>query len=588
MLLNKEKVKKVLTQASKLSTIYLDTETTGLDWKVSKIIGLCFASPKNKEGYYVEWSNVPQDILKKILLNPKIRKVFHNAKYDLHMFRSHGLDYAGRIDDTMVMAKLFHKMDEKVSIGLKPLATKYIDPNADIAEKALWDELRRITPKGQDVDFSKAPLKLLADYGAKDPFYTMGLDNKFYKSVSEEYPDLYETERRLVLVTLEMEERGVPLDVKKIAVMDKVLAKQEVDIAKKIFKVAKKEFNLNSDDEMADLLYRKLQLPIIATSDKTGKPKVDEYTLNKLNHPIISTILEYRTANKLRTTFGLNLSEKCKDGILHCNFNSLGARTGRFSSSDPNLQNIPRQHGIRDYFICRKGFNNFYFDYSQIEMRLYTHYCRDISLWRALKDGEDLHALTASKVLGCSLEEAKKDEEKRKVGKRLNFGIIYCMGAATFARKFNMEEATCKQFIDRYFAGFPRAKAWKWEVINTVKKTGFITNEFGRKRLIQPDKAYTGINHLIQGCAADIIKRSMVRVYDHLKGTGANMLLQIHDELVIEIPKGQEQKLVPEILGIMEDFKDKDFSVDIKCDVEWTSTTWGAKKEWTPQAKKSS
>ena len=582
MLLDKAKCKKLLDKAIKIKTIYLDTETTGLNWKVSKIIGLCFAYPKEKEGYYVEWKNVDQKQLGKILGDAKIRKVFHNAKYDLHMFREAGLLNQGRIDDTMVMAKLYHKMDERVSIGLKPLSAKYIDPNAELAEKALWAELKRLTPKGEDVNFANAPLSLLADYGAKDPYFTGKLDEKFYKPVTDEYHDLYETERELVLVTLAMEERGVPINVPKIKEMDKVLEKQEIDACKKIYKVAGKTFNVNSDDELGDLLYKQLGLPIIATSDKTGKPKVDEYTLQKLQHKIIPLILEYRLANKLRSTFGLNLAERTIKGVLHCNFNSLGARTGRFSSSDPNLQNIPRQHGIRDYFVCRKGFNNFYFDYSQIEMRLYTHYCKDVSLWRALKDGVDLHSLTASKVLGCTVEEAFADEEKRKVGKRLNFGIIYCMGAATFARKFNMEEAKCKEFIDRYFTGFPRARAWKWEMINAIKKTGFITNEFGRKRVIQPGKEYTGINHIIQGCAADIIKSSMIRVHKHLEGTGANILMQIHDELVIEIPKGKEKKLTPEILSIMEDFSDKNFSVDIKCDVEWSNTSWGQKKEWKP------
>jgi len=471
-------------------------------------------------------------------------------------------------------------VDERGSHKLKDLAETHIDPRAKDTQKTLekWMKDHNVT------DFSKVPLRIIAPYAEKDTFYTYKLWEYLKPMIEKDYKELAETEHKLLWTTIKMEKRGVLIDVEHLKAQSKSLLESANKIEKEIQKILdassyKEEITLSSNESVSGFLIS--QGIEVGKSTKTGKPVMDKWFLQKVDHPIAKLIMDWRALTHVEATYCKGLPERAQDiekgkGTIYCNFKQTGTVTGRFSCTDPNLQNIPREAGgIRKGFLVREGYRNFYFDYSQVEMRILAHYSRAPEMLEAYKNNIDLHSLTASKLRNKPIKELT--EKERYDGKHLNFAIIYGMGATGFAKKFEVSVEVAKEFLNNYFDAFPMIRAFKNLAWRKVSDTGKLRNLYGRVRHLKYDEGYKAVNALIQSAAADLLKKAMVRVDDILKKTKSHIIMQIHDELVIEIFKGEEY-LISKIQKTLSDCPE--YRIPIVVDVQYSDTNWEEKKDW--------
>jgi len=543
--------------------ISLDTETTGLRWYLEKIIGISIAD--NKSAKYITVDKLIPYKIQFLIGHNKV--VLQNAKFDFHFIMNEGFEIPKDFEDTMLASKV---IDENQSHHLEDLAIKYC--NAPYWKKELQEYMKANKCEHKDV-----PIGIMNKYAAGDAYWTLKLWKKL-EALLKLDPDMmrtYEREKKVLPIVLGMERRGMLIDRKYLEQLNKKLEINLQKLEKEICKIAGYNFNLRSGKEMGEFLYRKLKLPILKQG-KSGAASVDEYTLKQLKHPVIKKILSYRLDTKLKTTYteGL-LTILPKDNVLHCKLNQMGAETGRFSCSDPNLQQVPRENGIRNAFICRPGYTLFFFDFSQVEMRLCAHYSGDKYMIDSLLAGKDLHLSMAAKFY--NIPEKKVTKQQRKKIKQLNFGILYGIGADGLALKFEITKSDAMRILNDYYGTYPMLRAFRNDVINKIRGRGWVMNHYGRKRHISPQDAYIGPNSLIQGCAADLFKEAMIKVSECLKGKKSQPLLAIHDELVIEV-HNSEFKLIPEIKKAMENLND--FAVPMLVEVEYSTTNWGEKKSW--------
>lgn len=398
----------------------------------------------------------------------------------------------------------------------------------------------------------------------------------------------YEMEMPLIRVLVDMETRGIEVDAETLAALGKEIRAELTDLEKKIYSAAEGPFNINSPQQISEVLFERLKIET-QTKKKTatGQRKTGKDILTELvdAHPVVPLILQYRETFKIFSGFLTPLSEmSALDGKVHTTYLQTGTGTGRLSSEKPNLQNIP--HGgrwakeLRDAFLPLKGFTLVSLDYSQLELRLLAHVSHDETLVSAFMGGEDIHALTASKVFGVPL--ARVDAKQRRVGKTLNFGIVYGMGPRLFAKTSGVSMEEAKKFITEYFKAFPKVSAWQEQVKAEMKKNGFVENENGRKRWF-PEHGAVGeferaaINMPLQGLGADILKIAMIRSAKELvENEGARnaafLLLSIHDELLFEIRDDLVSTLVPRLKSIMEEAYP--LSVPLVAEVK-TGKKWG-------------
>ena len=549
--------------------ISLDFETSGLDFVKDKVIG--FSTADKDTAVYYPISAKSLEKLRKLHQDAD-NIVFHNAPFDIRCLLQLGIEPAWeKYHDTLIMA---HLLDEHQVKKLKNLALE-IDPEAKDAETELKEWLKT----NKKTNYEDVPLELMSTYASRDARYTYDLYYHYLPEITETWSGLYETERKLIKCVVLMEERGVAVDAKFLRGQYSKLMGEAKAIEKKLRKLTKvpKGFNFGSNDDLADLLFNQMKLPIYYTG-ATGKPAVNKYTLeNYPDNEIVEGIQALRSKSHIAATYC-----QLEVDVLHGHFLQTGTISGRFSSAEPNLQNIPRELGdIRRGFICRPGYQNFYFDYKQIEMVLFAHYSKDALMLEILNSNGDLHRDLAQKLY--NKKEVSDDE--RTVAKRLNFGILYGMGAKRFAMIYGkLLRATypdedplivAQRFVSSYYQTYPSVRRLRNEIISLIEERGYIKDLFGRYNRVQRDKAYKGLNALIQSCAADLIKEAMVRVQDYLSEHGhGNMLLQIHDELVIEIERGHEDVMVPEIKKRMEDFGEYKFRAPIRVDIKYTDTNW--------------
>lgn len=502
--------------------------------------------------------------------------VFHNAKFDLHMLETIGMRVGCKIHDTMVMAHIYNPNEPNKQ--LKVLAKKYLgEEPAD--EKAVKDWLRKNKTKRYDL----VPHDIMEPYAINDTRITYGLF-KFYEEKGVTEDATYLTEMKLLNALLNMERRGVPVD------LDYVRSQAERCDARiaEVLEYTEKTFgdvNLGSNVQLKDFLFNKEGLACTNYTPK-GNPCLDQYNLHLLKHPIIPYVLEFRDLSKVRSTYlDYMLEHHDSEQAIHCSYFQVGAKTGRLSCREPNLQNIPVKGtvNIRRAFTVRPGYTNYYLDYSQIELRLLAHYSKEQKMIDAYLNDEDLHELTARGMFN-----GECDKEKRNMAKRLNFGIIYGIGGAKFVSMIHQEYpeikinvGQAKEYISRYFRTYPGVSRF----ISAVKSNifmranvkdggvyeGYVTDIFGRRYLCDTRESYKAVNYLIQGCAAGIIKKAMIDIDTFLASKKSNVLLTIHDELVIEV-HNQEEELVQKIVDIMEDRNT--FRVPILVNVEKTSTNW--------------
>ncbi len=555
---NEEDLKKLCDFFLTNKILSLDTETTSTNAIDAELVGLSFAV-KEHEAFYVpipenrEEAQKRVDIFRPVYESEKILKVGQNLKYDLEVLRNYGIELKGKMWDTMIahyliQPELRHNMDYMAEIYLH-YQTIHID------------EL--IGPKGKNQrSMRELDPKDVYEYAAEDADITLQLKNKLEPELKKYGAEklFYEIEMPLMPVLAEMEMNGVCLDTDSLAETSKQLTSRMNEIEQRIYELAGQPFNIASPKQVGEILFDKLKIVEKAKKTKTGQYVTSEEVLQQLKnkHEIVADILEHRGLKKLIGTYIDALPKLINPhtGHIHTSFNQTITATGRLSSSDPNLQNIPIRgedgKEIRKAFIPEPGCLFFSADYSQIELRVMAHLSNDDNMIEVFREGKDLHAATAANIYKKPIEEVTRDERTK--SKRANFGIIYGITVFGLAERLDIDRAEAKQLIDGYFDTFPQVHDYMEKSKEIARQQGYVTTLFGRRRYL-PDinsansvvrgfAERNAINAPIQGTAADIIKVAMIRIFQRFKKEGikSKMILQVHDELNFSVyPEEKEQ-----------------------------------------------
>ncbi|MEY4242880.1 MAG: polymerase [Verrucomicrobiota bacterium] len=564
-----------------------DIETSGLDRFGSKLLGIAF-SWKAHEAWYLPCIELEP-------LMPALREVFassaekigHNLKFDLSILHHHGLQPTGPFFDTMLADTLVaperrHSMDylSEILLGYTPVKLADIsNEQPDLQAEGALDLFSHAakTRVSRNLDITAIPLPILAEYAAEDADVTLQLADAILPKLREVGQEaiLREIEGPLLPVLVDMEMEGISIDPEALGVIGGELQLQIDELVKSIQCHADRSFNIGSPKQLGEILFNQLGLADKAKKTKTGQYKTDEQTLATLEgkHPIISDILAWREATKLKNTYLDALPQHivAETGRIHTHFHQLVAATGRLASSDPNLQNIPVRseagRKIRKAFVPRKSqiahleFEILSCDYSQIELRVMAALSRDATMIEAFQNHADIHTITAAKVFGVSPDAVTS--EMRRTAKMVNFGIIYGISAFGLSQRLAIPRSEAAGVIEAYFREYPAIREFMSRTVEEARESGYVETLSGRRRYFPDLKSgnqnlrgnaeRAAINSPIQGTAADMIKLAMIRVHALLRETPyqTRMLLQVHDELVFDLAMHEKQELVPKILEIM-------------------------------------
>ena len=555
----------LVTLLSTADVISLDTETTSTNAIEAQLVGLSFAI-EEKKAYYVpvpEQADEAQNIVnrfKPIYENPNTLKVGQNIKYDLEVLRSYGVALQGPLFDTMIahyllQPELRHNMDFMAEVYLN-YETVHIDALIGPKGKA-QKNMRELAPSE------------VYNYACEDADITLQLKNVLQPKLVETGVErlFNEVEMPLIPVLAEMECNGVRIDTAALKETSQVFTERMLQLEQEIYQAAGKTFNVASPKQVGDILFGEMKIIDKPKKTKTGQYVTSEEVLQTLRskHPIVAHILDYRALKKLLGTYVDALPKLInpRTGHIHTSFNQAVTATGRLSSSDPNLQNIPVRgedgKEIRKCFIPDEGCEFFSADYSQIELRVMAHLSQDANMLDAFREGYDIHAATAAKIYNKPVSEVARDERTK--AKRANFGIIYGITVFGLADRLNIERAEAKQLIDGYFKMFPQVQQYMEQAKETARANGYVETFFHRRRYL-PDinsgnatvraiAERNAINAPIQGSAADIIKVAMVRIFQRFQRENirSKMILQVHDELnfsVLPTEKEQVERIVME------------------------------------------
>ncbi len=588
-----EQLKAWLDQLQKTPLFAFDTETTSLDYMQAEIVGVSFCIEPGHAAYLPlahDYPGAPDQLdrkktlakLKPLLEDASRHKVGHHLKYDAHVLLNHGIALAGMRYDSMLESYVLnstatrHDMDSCAKHYLGVVTIKY----EDVAGKG-----------AKQITFNQVALEQASEYAAEDADVTLQLHRVLHGELAKLPPllKLYEEiEQPLVPVLLDMEHRGVLVDRELLRIQSGELAKRLVELEADAHKSAGQPFNLDSPKQLQEILFNKLGLPAMRKT-RTGQPSTAEDVLEELadKYLLPRIILEYRGLAKLRSTYTEKLPEQIdeKTGRVHTSYHQAVAVTGRLSSSDPNLQNIPIRtpegRRIRQAFIAPKGHLLLAADYSQIELRIMAHLSGDESLRRAFAAEGDIHRATAAEVF--AVEPAAVTADQRRAAKAINFGLIYGMSAFGLARQLGIERHAAQEYVGRYFGRYPGVREYMERTRALARSQGFVETVFGR-RLYLPDinsrdrqaQQYaerSAINAPMQGTAADIIKRAMIKVHAWLaaESVPAKLVMQVHDELVLEVADSAVEKVRHEVAKIMSGAAE--LSVPLKVDT-------GTGKNW--------
>ena len=558
---NSELERKLLLQTmQRQKSVCFDTETTGLDAVSASLIGIAF-SWQAHTGYYVpipedtEARKAVLDSLLPFFENDSIEKVGQNLKYDLKVMQQHGISVKGKLFDTMLAHYIInpdmrHNMDvlAETYLGYRP------KPITDLIGK-----------KGKNQGSMRdVPLDQQTEYAAEDADITWQLKEHFEKELgkNEQRALLDKVELPLVRVLAAMELAGISIDVPYLNEMSKVLQQEATALEQRIFEQAGETFNLASPKQLGPILFDKLKLIDKPKKTKTGQYSTAEEVLSTLakDHPIVAHILEWRSVQKLNNTYVSALPEdvNATTNRIHTVYNQAVTATGRLSSNHPNLQNIPirtpRGQQVRKAFVAKDDEHVLMAaDYSQIELRVIASLSEDPSMLAAFNNNEDIHAATAAKVFGVPISEVSR--EQRSQAKTVNFGIIYGVSAFGLSNQTTLTRKEAKALIEAYYESYPKLKAYISEQVDFAREHGYVATVLGRRRylkdinsrnaIVRGAAERNAINAPIQGSAADIIKLAMLTIYDKMQQQNfkAQMLLQVHDELVFECPKSELEAL---------------------------------------------
>lgn len=544
----------------------IDTETDSLRVMDAKLVGIGIGDEEGRAWYIPLNGNIEKErvisLFKPLLENPEIGYFGHNIKYDLHILRNHGIDIQNIAFDTMVASYLVAPQKQRHNLDALSLEFfgKVKTPISDLIGKGK-----------KQITMLDVPLEKAASYCCEDVDYTFRLKKKLEKEVEKEgLQQLLQTlELPLIPVLLQMEEKGIFIDVDKMGRMHHDLEGKLETLKGAIYEMAGETFNLNSPKQLGIVLFEQLEIrpaKKTATGYSTGADVLDGL---RETHPIIEKVLEYRGLEKLRSTYVDTLPTQVSPntGRIHCTFNQSVAATGRLSCQDPNLQNIPIRtdegRKIRDAFIPQKsGWSFLAADYSQIELRLLAHLSGDPTLIKAFNEGEDIHAYTASLVYGIPLEEVTS--KMRYAAKAVNFGILYGQGPFGLSKEIGIPVEEAKAFIKTYFERYGQVRDYLEACKTSAREKGYSLTLLGRKRpipemnsknaFIRQAAERLAVNTPLQGTAADLIKMAMIEIQQTLenKALEGYMVLQIHDELVFELPDHEVERLTQIVKGLME------------------------------------
>ncbi|MCV6591759.1 MAG: DNA polymerase I [Silicimonas sp.] len=573
-----------IAEAFALGYMAVDTETTGLDEMVADLVGISLASVAGKAAYIplthktassddlfgsdelVEGQMGLEEalaLLKPLLEDPSVIKIGQNMKYDAKIFARHGIDVAP-IDDTMLMS---YAMNAGLhNHGMDALSDRYLS-HEPIEIKSLLG-----TGKNQ-ITFDRVPVEDAVKYAAEDADITLRLWQAFKPELHKrKVATVYETlERPLVPVLAEMEMAGIKLDRDVLARMSNAFAQKMAQLEDEIYELAGRKFNVASPKQLGEIMFDEMSLTLPdgkpPKKGKTGAYSTGADVLEDLAtlHDLPRRILDWRQLSKLKSTYTDALQDhiNADTGRVHTSYSIAGANTGRLASTDPNLQNIPVRtedgRRIREAFIATPGHTLVSLDYSQIELRILAHIAGIDALKEAFRDGQDIHAATASEMFGVPLDEMTP--EVRRQAKAINFGVIYGISGFGLARNLRIPRAEAQDFITRYFERFPGIRTYMDDTVAFAKEHGFVQTLFGR-RIHTPEIAASGpragfakraaINAPIQGTAADVIRRAMIRMPEAIRDLPAKMLLQVHDELLFEVEDGAVEDLIGVARDVME------------------------------------
>ena len=556
-ILDKKSLQSWIKRLEQAEYFAFDTETTSLDYMSAELVGVSFAVEPGKAAYVPcghDYEGAPRQIsredllasLRPLLENPKRIKLGQNLKYDMSVLARSGVALEGIGYDTMLESYVLdstatrHDMD---SLALKYLSHRTIHFE-DVAGKG-----------AKQLTFNQVPLEEAGPYAAEDADVALRLHQKLWPRLREEasLERLFEDiEMPLVPVLSRIERNGVLVDREMLEVQSGELAARIEEIAAKAYEEAGEEFNLGSPKQIQGILFDQLELPVLEKTPK-GQPSTAESVLQELAHDyaLPKLILEYRAIAKLKSTYtdALPACINPVTGRVHTSYHQAVASTGRLSSTDPNLQNIPVRtpegRRIRQAFVAPPGKRILAADYSQIELRIMAHLSGDEGLKTAFESGEDIHRATAAEVLGVSLDDVSAED--RRSAKAINFGLIYGMSAFGLGRQLGIPRREAQEYVDLYFARYPAVKEFMDETRERARDRGFVETVFGRRLYLPEIKSRnaarrqyaerTAINAPMQGTAADIIKRAMITLDKRLDGgsAGARMIMQVHDELVFEV-----------------------------------------------------
>ena len=585
--LERERLDVWIKKLDKAKLVTFDTETTSLDYMQAELVGLSFCVREGEACYIPVGHKGPDapvqldreevlSALKPFLEDAEKPKLGQHLKYDMNVLANYDIHVEGVAFDTMLESYVFNSVATRHDMD--SLARTYLDYNTIKFEEVAGKGAKQLT-------FDQVPLEQAAPYAAEDADITLRLHDHLWpllkkqKGPASVFSDI---EMPLVPVLSRIERTGVRIDSKMLARQSKRMAERMAELEEEAYGVAGRPFNMASPKQIGQIFFEELDLPVIAKTPK-GAPSTAESVLQELadqGHELPSLILQHRGLAKLRSTYTDKLPIMINPGTgrVHTSYHQAVAATGRLSSSDPNLQNIPVRtdegRRIRQAFIPREGAIMVAADYSQIELRIMSHLSGDEALLKAFAEGQDIHRATAAEVFGVAPDDVTSDQ--RRSAKAINFGLIYGMSAFGLAKQLGVERGTAQEYIDLYFDRYPGVRSFMDNIREQAHEAGYVETVFGR-RLYLPEinsrngqrraaAERTAINAPMQGTAADIIKRAMIEVdrWIRQKKPDVTMIMQVHDELVFEVGEKSIGDVVPEIVAMME--KAADLSVPLVVD----------------------
>jgi DNA polymerase-1 len=584
----KNELDELIEAMKKASYISFDTETTSLDYMNAELVGVSIALKPN-EAFYIpinhNYEGVEKQLeehfvleaLKPFLESDEIPKIGHNLKYDRHILQNLGIDLKGKLLDTMLFSYVNNSTITRHN--LDAVSKRYLNINPTSYED--------VAGKGaKQIPFSEVSIEVASEYASEDADISLKLYEHIEPLVQKEtkLAKLYsEIEGPLIYTLGDIERNGVLIDSEKLNEQSKELEAKILKLEKKVQKSAGEDFNLGSPKQLQEILYEKLGLPVIKKTPK-GQPSTAESVLQELSldFPIVQEILSYRAISKLKSTYTDKLPKMVNSntGRVHTSYHQAVTATGRLSSSDPNLQNIPirSEEGrrIREAFIAPEGYKILAADYSQIELRIMAHLSKDKGLMDAFAKGQDIHQATAAEIFDANIEDVTANQ--RRSAKAINFGLIYGMSAFGLSKQLQITRAEAQNYIEQYFDRYPQVKNYMDETKLSAKKMGYVETVFGRRLYLADIESSnyqrrqyaerSAINAPMQGTAADLIKIAMIHLHQKIKEESfdAKIIMQVHDELVIEVKENQSDELSELTTSIMSEISKLD--VDLKVDAD--------------------